>query len=55
MTQDMEMSCDERVMKDFKYDIKIEYSNSLLEFARTSSLDLVCPLAFGENHAKKRD
>ena len=54
MTQDMEMSCDERVMKDFKYDIKIEYSNSLLEFARTSSLDLVCPLAFGENHAKKR-
>ena len=54
MTQDMEMSCDERVMKDFKYDIKVEYSNSLLEFARTSSLDLVCPLAFGENHAKKR-
>ena len=54
MTQDMEMSCDERVMKDFKYDIKIEYSNSLLEFATTSSLDLVCPLAFGENHAKKR-
>lgn len=54
MTQDMEMSCDERVMKDFKIDIKVDYSNSLLEFATTSTLDLLCPLAFGENYAKKR-
>ena len=27
MTQDMEMSCDERVMKDFNIDIIVDYSN----------------------------
>lgn len=54
MSEDMEMSCDERVMKDFRGNIKVDYSNSLLEFATIHSDYFYCPIAFGEIHIKKR-
>lgn len=54
MSEDMEMSCDERVMKDFRGTIKVDYSNSLLEFAAFSSDYLYSPIAFGEIYIEKR-
>lgn len=53
LSKDMEMSCDETVLKSFDQDIKEEYSRSLLEFASGRKC-LSVPLAFGENGVKSR-
>lgn len=53
MSKDMEMSCDESVMKDMGEDIRSSYSNSLLSMSlRRSGLSV--PLAFGERNVKSR-
>lgn len=52
MCKDMEMSCDERVVKELGKDRKKEYSETLLRFAEKSSGLL--SLAFGESHTKSR-
>ena len=54
MTRDMEMSCDEQVIKEMGAEIKKPYSLSLLSMARGRGLPLGSPLAFGESHAKSR-
>ncbi len=51
---DMELSCDEAVMKTMGSDIKIEYSQSLLRFARPHKMIHATPLAFGEGDTKSR-
>lgn len=51
--QDMEMSCDESVMRQMKQDIRKEYSASLLGFA-TGKRYIGMPLAFGEGNIKMR-
>ena len=51
--QDMEMSCDESVMKQMKQDIRKEYSASLLGFAAGKRF-IGIPLAFGEGNIKMR-
>lgn len=54
MSRDMEMSCDESVLKTMGTEIKKEYSSSLLNFAAGRRLVSGSPLAFGEVNAKSR-
>lgn len=55
MGRDMEMSCDESVIKRMGADIRCNYSNSLLSLSvRKNSLIPVGPLAFGESNIKSR-
>lgn len=54
MTKDMEMSCDEAVIKSFGAEIKKEYSSSLLHMALHKSNLSMAPLAFGEGNVKSR-
>ncbi len=53
-SKDMEMSCDEAVMKRLKTDIRAEYSELLLHFATGRRLIAGMPLAFGEGNTKQR-
>ena len=54
LESDMEMSCDERVVKLMGADIKRNYSQSLLNFAVERGRIAVTPLTFGENNVKNR-
>lgn len=54
MERDMEMSCDEKVIKIMGEDIKKQYSQSLLNFAQGKGIPAVTPLTFGENNVKQR-
>lgn len=54
MTKDMEMSCDEQVIREMGAEIKKPYSMSLLSMACGRGLPLGSPLAFGESNAKSR-
>ncbi|HOR86354.1 MAG TPA: M56 family metallopeptidase [Bacillota bacterium] len=52
--KDMEMSCDERVLKQMGGEIKTAYSTSLLSLATGHRLINGSPLAFGEGNIKGR-
>lgn len=52
--RDMEMSCDERVLRQMGRDIRAEYSFSLLRLAAGRSFFAGAPLAFGEDNPKRR-
>lgn len=52
--RDMEMSCDERVLRSLGVEIKREYSNSLLVMAQGGKLVTNISLAFGEGDTGKR-
>ena len=52
--KDMEMSCDERVLKEMGEGIRFDYSNSLLSLAAGRRLRGGSPLAFGEGNVKER-
>jgi len=55
MSRDMEMSCDESVLKMFGDEIRVSYSNSLLAFSTGRSQSLSgSPLTFGESNVKTR-
>lgn len=54
MEKDMEMSCDEAVMKRMEGDIRAEYSQSLLGLATGEKRIAGTPLAFGERDTKAR-
>lgn len=54
MSLDMEMSCDERVIRDLGYDIRKNYSTSLLSLATGRRFLHATPLAFGEGNIKGR-
>lgn len=53
-SKDMEMSCDEAVMKKMDGDIRMEYSMSLLSLATGQRIFAGAPLAFGEGDTKSR-
>ena len=53
MCRDMEMSCDESVLKHSGEDIRKRYSDSLLALSVRQS-GLLSPLAFGESNTKTR-
>ncbi len=52
--QDMEMSCDEAVIKKLGEDIRSAYSQSLLNFSTGRHIFAGAPLAFGEGDIKVR-
>lgn len=52
--KDMEMSCDEAVMKKMKDDIRADYSKTLLSLAAGKRIAAGVPLAFGEGDTKSR-
>lgn len=52
--KDMEMSCDEAVIKSIGGDIRAEYSTSLLSLATGKRIIAGTPLAFGEGNTKDR-
>ncbi len=54
MSADMEMSCDERVMKELGGEIKNAYSLSLVRLAAGRKILNGSPLAFGEGGMKER-
>lgn len=54
MGGDMELSCDERVIKEMGIAIKKDYSTSLLTLSTGRRIIGGCPLAFGENNTKGR-
>ena len=55
MSKDMEMSCDEKVIQLYGYNIQKDYSYSLLSFScKDNRLISFSPLAFSENNAKSR-
>lgn len=54
MERDMEMSCDEKVIKIMGVDIKKNYSQSLLNFAAGRNNAAVTPITFGEVNVGKR-
>lgn len=54
MSKDMEMSCDEAVVKELGSKIKKEYSMSLLLFATDKNTVGIAPIAFGEGEVKSR-
>lgn len=53
-SKDMEMSCDEAVMKQRGRDIRADYSSSLLQFSAGKRVTIGTPLAFGEGDTKER-
>ena len=52
--KDMEMSCDEAVMREMDCDIRADYSASLLALATGQPIIAGTPLAFGEGDTKSR-
>jgi beta-lactamase regulating signal transducer with metallopeptidase domain len=51
---DMEMACDEAVINQLGYEIKKDYSQSLLNLATGKQNLHISPLAFGEGNPKRR-
>lgn len=54
LERDMEMSCDETVIRKLGEEIKKPYSQSLLNFAKGKCAAAVTPITFGENSVKQR-
>lgn len=54
MSKDMEMSCDEAVIRQMGMEIKKEYSTSLLNMAMGKNRIVGTPLAFGEGNVNGR-
>ncbi len=53
MIKDMELSCDEAVLRKTGEDIRIQYSNALLNVSMKQN-GLFLPIAFGESNTKNR-
>jgi beta-lactamase regulating signal transducer with metallopeptidase domain len=54
MCADMEMSCDERVLRELGMDAKADYSATLLSLSANRRILNASPLAFGEGGLKER-
>lgn len=52
--RDMELACDERVIRDMNLENRKDYSRALLEFSAGRRNIAACPLAFGEVGVKQR-
>ncbi|NBH14434.1 hypothetical protein D3Z36_09655 [Lachnospiraceae bacterium] len=52
--KDLELGCDERVIREFDVDGRKEYSKALLECSSGRSRIAASPLAFGETNIKER-
>ncbi len=54
MSVDMELSCDEAVVRKLGTDVKKDYSASLLSFSTGRKILTASPIAFGEGNLKNR-
>lgn len=54
LCKDIELACDEKVIRDMNFEDKKEYSRVLLSCATQRRLVMACPLAFGEVGVKDR-
>ncbi len=54
LCRDIELSCDEKVIRQMDLDGKKQYSTALLECSTGRRLVTICPLAFGEIGVKER-
>lgn len=54
LCRDIEMACDERVVKEYDEYQRADYSEALLECSVKRSIISACPLAFGEVGVKQR-
>ena len=54
LCRDIELACDEKVIKHMETDEKTSYSESLLACSMPRRMIAACPLAFGEVGVKKR-
>ena len=54
LCKDIELACDEKVIRDMNFEDKKKYSRVLLSCATQRRLVMVCPLAFGEVGVKDR-
>lgn len=52
--KDIELACDESVIKTLNFNDKKAYSSALLSCSTTIKTALACPLAFGESNVKQR-
>ena len=54
LCRDIEMACDEAVIKEETHDYRKAYSRALLDCSLPRRMITACPLAFGENAVKSR-
>ena len=54
LCRDIELACDEKVVREMDADAKKAYSMALLKCSMNQKLRLACPLAFGEVGVKER-
>ena len=54
LCRDIEMACDERVVRSMNDEERVDYSEALLECSVSRKMITACPLAFGEVGAKQR-
>ena len=54
LCRDIELACDEKVIRNMGLDGKKQYSTALLECSTQRRLVTICPLAFGEIGVKER-
>lgn len=54
LCRDIELACDEKVIKNLSLEEKKTYSRVLLSFSESGRMISVCPLAFGEVGVKQR-
>ncbi len=54
LCNDIEMACDEKVIKDMKGFDKRAYTTTLLDYSISRRMISVCPLAFGESGVESR-
>lgn len=54
MEKDMELSCDEKVIKKFGSDCKKDYSTSLLNISSEKNFSYCAPISFSDSHTKSR-
>lgn len=54
LCRDIELACDEKVIKNMNMDSKKAYSNALIDCSLSRRMIMVCPLAFGEIGVKTR-
>lgn len=54
LCKDIEMACDERVVRDMDTEERADYAQALLDCSRSRRVIAACPLAFGEVGVKER-
>lgn len=54
LCKDIELACDEKVLREFGTEIKKPYSDALINCSAPRKMIVTCPLAFGEVGVKER-